>query len=323
MRQPLPGDVVQGYQIIELLGEGAFSRVFLACPIGGGAKVVLKVPDVELLGDPATYERLQREISVARDLSHPNVQGIREARLDASPPFLVLEYVEARTLRSILAAEGVLSPDRVADLGRQVAEGLCYLHARGVVHRDLKPENLLVTPEGRVLISDFGSAVRQGMRRLTWKHLSGAVGTPDYMSPEQIQGERGDERSDLYALGIIMYEALVGRVPFEGDNWLAVMAGHLQRSPAPLERVAPGVPARLASIVHHLIRRDPAKRYQCAREVVEDLASDEPLRPEVLDRSPEPPIGEPSQRHTMRLVLIGIVATAVVALAVVVAVAVH
>lgn len=323
MRQLLPGDVVEGYRILELLGEGAFSRVFLASAIDGEGQVVLKVPDVELIGDPAIYERLRREITVARGLSHPNVHGILDARLDASPPFLVLEFVQGRTLRTVLSTDGVLSPDQVADLGCQVAAGLGYLHARGVVHRDLKPENLLVTPEGRVLISDFGSAVRQGMRRLTWKHLSGSVGTPDYMSPEQIQGERGDERSDLYALGIVMYEALTGSVPFDGDNWLAVMAGHLQRSPAPLERVAPGVPPRLAAIVHHLIRREPTHRYQSASEVMEDLTSDAPLRPEVLDRSPEPPIGEPMRGHTMRVVLAGVVSAVVVAGLVVMLVLLH
>jgi len=317
LRQLVPGDVVEGYRVVELLGEGAFSRVFLAMPPDGTAPVVLKVPEVELLGDPAIYERLQREIAVARGLSHPHVHGILDARLDAAPPFLVLEFVEATSLREVLAKEGTLPPERVADLGLQVATGLVYLHAHGVVHRDLKPENLLVTPEGRVLISDFGSALQQGVRRLTWKHLSGAVGTPDYMSPEQIQGQRGDERSDLYALGVIMYEALAGRVPFEGDNWLAVMAGHLQRTPPPLERIAPAAPARLAAIVHHLLRREPAHRYQHASDVVADLAGDAPLAAEVLDRSPEPPIRERRRASSLRFAAIGAIAALVVAVAVI------
>jgi len=140
---------------------------------------------------------------------------------------------------------GGLPVDTVVEWGRQLADALVYLHGVGVVHRDLKPENILVTPDDRLVIADFGTAALAGARRLTWRHLSESLGTPDYMSPEQVQGSRGDARSDIYAWGVIMYELLTGRVPFQGDNWMAVMAGHLQGDPTPIRKLRPDTPAPL------------------------------------------------------------------------------
>src|SRR5205814_10442074 len=155
--------------------------------------------------------------------------------------------------------------------GTELAETLRYLHDEGITHRDLKPENVLVAADGHLKVADFGTALLEGARRLTWRHLSESLGTPDYMSPEQIQGNRGDARSDIYSWGVLMYEMLTGRVPFGGDNWLAVMAGHLQGTPAKLRSMRKDIPAGLEAIVLHALRRSPANRYQSADELCADL----------------------------------------------------
>ncbi|HSS10763.1 MAG TPA: serine/threonine-protein kinase, partial [Acidimicrobiales bacterium] len=224
-----PGQQLDHYQILELLGGGAYAETYKALDTRNGRMVALKIPDPNLFADPTNYNRYRREAEVARRLDHPSVQQAVDAGENRTEPYLVLEYVDGESLRKRMRAPGGLVPiGTVIDWGRQLADGLAYLHGAGVVHRDLKPENVLVTPDDRLVIADFGTAALEGARRLTWKHLSESLGTPDYMSPEQVQGERGDARSDIYAWGVMMYELLTGRVPFEGDNWMAVMAGHLQ-----------------------------------------------------------------------------------------------
>jgi serine/threonine-protein kinase len=196
--------------------------------------------------------------------------------------------------------EGPVPVEQAVDWGRQLATALAYLHSHGIVHRDLKPENVLVTTDGRLKIADFGTAMITGARRLTWKHLSESLGTPDYMSPEQVQGERGDARSDVYAWGVLMYELLTGRVPFEGDNWLAVMAGHLQGTPVALTARRRSVPAGLDAIVRHALRRSPDHRYQSADDLLADLDRYETLRADTYDLSPEPGIGGMAAAGTQR-----------------------
>jgi serine/threonine-protein kinase len=207
-------------------------------------------------------------------------------------PFLVLDFVEGMNLRNYLRSmEGDVPIDQAVTWGTELADALAYLHAKGIVHRDLKPENILVSDDGRLVIIDFGSALKQGARRLTWRNLTEGVGTPDYMSPEQIQGGRGDRRSDVYAWGILMYELLAGHVPYGGDNWLAVMAGHLQRSPDPIRQDRPEVPAALEAVVLKAMRRYPDNRYQSADDLRADLGRLGELDPSTFDLSPEAPMG--------------------------------
>ena len=207
----------------------------------------------------------------------------------------MLEYVEGENLRRRMNDvdpdhDGV--PIAVAlDWGRQLADALTYLHDHGVVHRDLKPENILVDPADHLKIADFGTALLDGAKRLTWKHLTDSVGTPDYMSPEQIQGDRGDQRSDIYAWGVMMYELLTGHVPFRGDTWMATMAGHLTKSPDALERRRRDIPPGLAAVVTHAMRRYPEHRYQQMSDVLVDLDHLDALPSDRYDHSPEPPMG--------------------------------
>ena len=287
-----PGSRIDRYEVLEALGKGAYAETYKARDTATGDTVVLKSPDPMLFADPGLFQRFRRETEIARRLHHPGVQRSVDLAEKRSEPYLVLEYVDGDSLRQRLRQyEGPVPIDQALDWGRQLAEALAYLHANGIVHRDLKPENVLVDSNGTLKILDFGTALLRGARRLTWRHLSESLGTPDYMSPEQVQGNRGDARSDIYSWGVIMYELLTGRVPFGGDNWLAVMAGHLQSTPTRILKLRPDVSPALDAVVLHAMRRHPENRYASAEEIVADLDHLDSLDPTAYDLSPEPPIG--------------------------------
>ena len=290
--QHRPGEIVDHYEIVHVLGEGAYAEAYKARDVETQELVVLKVPNPMLFADPALFQRYRREMQIARTLEHPNVQRSYDIGDNRTEPYLVLEYVDGTNLRqAIRAYEGTIPVDRAVDWGRQLAGALAYLHTHGIVHRDLKPENVLVAADGTLKVADFGTAMMAGARRLTWRHLSESLGTPDYMSPEQVQGDRGDQRSDIYAWGVLMYELLTGRVPFEGDNWMAVMAGHLRGTPKRIRALRPDCPPALEAVVLHAMRRYPENRYQSADELLADLDRLDELDPTAFDLSPEPPMG--------------------------------
>lgn len=264
------GDNVREYKIVEPMGQGGFSQTFKAAG-PDGKLVILKFPDANLIGDMATYERFRREFAAGQKLDHPAIP--RAFALEESPDgmFLVQEFVEGKSLRACIDDRAPLPLDMALSIARQLAGALDYLHSSGVYHRDLKPENVIVGPDGRVHIIDFGSALLEGSRRVTWRFGSDALGTPDYMSPEQIQGKRGDARTDVYALGIIMYEMLTGTVPFRGDNPLAVMNQHLTATPEAPHKLQPSIPPGLEAVVLKAIRRSPDERYLSAGALLHDL----------------------------------------------------
>lgn len=323
------GQLVDHYELVSLLGEGAYAEVWLAHDrAAGDRQVVVKFPFPELFGDPALFQRYRRESQIARQLDHPNVQRALDDGQHRSEPYLVLEYVEGPTLRAWLRSNPQPLPlERVLAWATQLAEALAYLHRHGIVHRDLKPENILVGPDDQLKLTDFGTAVARGARRLTWKHLSQALGTPDYMAPEQVQGARGDQRSDLYAWGVLVYELACGRVPFAGDTPLAVMAAHLQADPVPPEKLRRDLPPALGTVILHAMRRYPEHRYQSAEELLFDLAHLDELDPARYPRDPEPPMGAgtaaalASGRRTLALAaVIALVFVAIATLAIVLAV---
>jgi serine/threonine-protein kinase len=287
-----PGELIDRYEILDSLGEGAYAETYKALDTRSGDTVVLKMPNPNLFADPGLFQRYRRESDIARKLDHPGVQRGVDGGDTRTEPYLVLEYIDGDNLRRVLRSGPDLIPvDKALDWGRQLAAAIAYLHQEGIVHRDLKPENVLVTTDGRLKIADFGTAMLEGARRLTWKHLSESLGTPDYMSPEQIQGGRGDDRSDVYAWGVLMYELLTGRVPFGGDNWMAVMAGHLGEHPKPIADLRPDVPPALAAVVTHAMRRYPEHRYQTMTEVLHDLDRLDEIDPSSFDQTPEPSMG--------------------------------
>jgi serine/threonine protein kinase len=252
---------------------------------------VLKIPDPGLFADPATFNRYQREAEVARRLDHPSVQGAIDAGEKRDEPYLVLRYVPGVSLNEYLRSGLQVPIDTALDWGRQLAVGLAYLHAQGVVHRDLKPGNVLLSPDGRLVIADFGTAQLAGARRLTWKHLSAMLGTPDYMSPEQAQGGRGDARSDIYAWGVMMYQILTGGVPFEGRDWMEVIAAHMQADPNSIHRQRHDVPPAIEAVVLHAMRRHPDNRYPSAGALLDDLDHLDRVDLGTYDLAPEKPMG--------------------------------
>jgi eukaryotic-like serine/threonine-protein kinase len=264
------GAKLDQFTIVKPIGHGAFSDVFLA-EDPTGHRVVLKCPHESIMGDVATFDRFRRELEISRHLQHPGIQRPIEFTTDRSRPYMVMEYVDGETLRAMLSREKQLPVEKAVDFGQQLAAAMAYAHSQGVVHRDLKPENVLVTSAGKLVVTDFGVAFMAGARRLTWRWFSTALGTPDYMSPEQIQGKRGDARSDVYAIGVMLYEMLAGRVPWEGDNALSVMSQHITAAVPPLHELNSAVPPPIDGIVRKCLRRDPDERYEDATSLRSDL----------------------------------------------------
>ena len=281
------GERIEHYLLLNRLGNGGMSDVFRARDEKHDREVTLKFPHQEMMGDPATYERFQREVRIGLELTHPHIQKLYELGGGRSP-FMVLEYVPGGSLRGILAEEwrsGIPLKERIAkaqNMGVQIAQALAYAHEKGVIHRDMKPENVLVTPEGYAKVMDFGIAFIAGARRVTYGSLSTQVGTPDYMAPEQIKGQRGDHRTDVYALGMMLYEMITGEMPYEGDNPLAIMSQHVTEPAPPLSEKLPEVPSNLEEVVLKAIRRDANNRWPSMAAFAEALEHPETVDPVAL-----------------------------------------
>jgi serine/threonine-protein kinase len=277
-----PGDLFERFRIEALVMRTAMTTIYRATDVRTGQLVAIKIPHPELECDPPFYSRFQREAAIGRKLHHPGiVQTLDSSDLDQL--CIVMEWAEGRILREILAQEGMLSPERATRIALGVCEALDYIHRQGVVHRDLKPENVIVSEDDRVKLIDFGIAGGEGMRRLTFPKLSNAMGTPDYISPEQIKRKHTDGRSDVYALGVILYEMLAGRTPFGGPNPFAVMNDRLVNDPPRLRKDDSEISAEMEEIVYRALERDPEDRYASALEFATALAHPESVV--LIDRS--------------------------------------
>jgi serine/threonine-protein kinase len=274
------GDQFDRFQILGHLAQGGMSDIYRAFDVVSKSEVTLKIPDQSMLGDPGQYERFQRELEVTNTLRHPAIlRGLGSGSYNRTP-FLATEFVDGKSLRALIDAEAPMPATRALGLFRKIAEGVAYCHDNDVVHRDLKPENVLIRPDGQPVIIDFGLALTKSAHRVTYANLSATAGTPDYMAPEQIEGQRGDRRTDIYALGTILYEMLSGRTPFAGDNNLAVMSQHLNSVPPRLDRAVQGVSPQLAAIVARCLLREPDDRYADVGALLAALD-----RPETADLS--------------------------------------
>ena len=246
------------------------ASIFHATDLRSGRPVAIKVPHLEAESDPVFFERFQREIAIGQKVDHPGVIKV-SANHSASSVYMVMEWAEGRPLRAILASEGRLTRERSARIALAICDALECLHGNGVVHRDLKPENILVDLNDGIKIIDFGIAYSADSRRLTFGRLSQLMGSVDYISPEQVKGKRGDQRSDLYALGVMFYEMLTGRVPFNGANLFSIMNDRVVNDPMPPREIDPEISPQLQEIIYRALERDPKERYANAREFAWDL----------------------------------------------------
>jgi len=274
MREVNVGENLDQYQLTELIARSGMASIFKAVDRLSGATVAIKVPYLQFESDVVFYGRFQREEAVGRRLDHPNIIKVLTPR-HKSRMYIAMEYVDGISLRAIMRNERPLKTERALDFARQVCDAMVYMHSQGVVHRDLKPENVLVTAEGRVKIMDFGIALDESARRLTWSGLSTTIGTPDYMAPEQVSGRHGDARTDVYALGTMLFEMLTGELPFAGTNVYSMMRAKTSEDPQPPSHFVPDIDPHLQEIILRAIERSPRNRYHSAAEMLADLNAPE------------------------------------------------
>ena len=257
-----PGDQLDHYRIEGVAARSGMASIFRGTDVRDGRPVAIKIPHPEMEADPVLFERFQREADIGAKMDHP---GVMKVFVDGkhSQIYMVMEWVEGRLLRQILIDQGKVPIDRAIRITIRILEALEYIHAHGVVHRDLKPENIMVDSEDRIKLIDFGIAAKAGARRLTFAKLSQIMGTPDYISPEQVKGKRGDARSDIYSVGVMLYEMLTGRTPWRGPNAFAIMNDRLLNHPEPPRELNPEISPRAAG--DHL-PRDGARPQEPLRQ---------------------------------------------------------
>ncbi len=255
------GERIGDYEIVQVLGAGGMGQVYKVRNVLSDRIEAMKVLLPNLEGDPGLADRFLNEIKVQATLDHPNIAKLHTAMKINNQLVMVMEFVDGTSLSTILL-RGPLAPSAAAAYSAQVLDALAYAHARGVIHRDIKPANLMLAADGHIKLMDFGIARVQADKRLT--QTGSTVGSLFYMSPEQIKGADPDGRSDIYSLGITMYEMVTGRRPFGGDSDFQIMSAHLGQAPmAPIE-VIPGIPSGLSDIILMAIEKDPAARFQTA-----------------------------------------------------------
>jgi serine/threonine-protein kinase len=269
------GETLDHYRLDAMVARSRMSTLFKATDLRDGRKVAIKIPHEELEADPVLLERFRREEEIGQELDHPGVVKTFDGE-ERSRVYMVIEWVEGRLLRSILNQkcrnEGCKMPvERALKIALGICDALDYMHKHGVVHRDLKPENIMVDGDDRIKLIDFGIAMKEDARRLTFVNLSTTLGTPDYISPEQVKGQRGDQRSDIYALGVMLYEMLTGETPFSGPNPLAVMNERVLHDPRPARKLRAEISPQLEEILNRALERDPRHRYATASEMAWDL----------------------------------------------------
>ena len=280
-----PGTQVDSYRIDAPIAKSGMATIFRATDTRDGRIVALKIPHPDMEADPILSDRFKREAEIGERLRHPNVMevygGDRRSRV-----YMVMEWCHGRLLRKILD-EGRMPQDRAIRIAIEVLKALDYIHTNGVVHRDLKPENIMVDDNDHIKLIDFGIAGDTASRRLTYANFTAMLGTPDYIAPEQVKGKRGGGRTDLYSMGVILYEMLTGKLPFSGPSPLAAMNDRLLNHPLPPSVADPSISPQLQEIIYRALERDPKNRYATAKEFIHDLEHPDQVgveeRPELLN----------------------------------------
>ncbi|MBN2408960.1 MAG: protein kinase [Candidatus Aminicenantes bacterium] len=271
MTLPIGSTFAERYQIIEELGKGGMGRVYRALDKKVDEEIAVKFIRPELAQDPQAVDRFRTELKAARQVIHKNVARMFDLNEEEGIPYITMEYVRGENLKSLIRKVGRLDAQQAIPIAKQVAAGLAEAHRTGVVHRDLKPHNIMIDEEGTARITDFGLArLRKGDDGTL---TNPGMGTPSYLSPEQVEGSGTDGRSDLYSLGIVLYEMLTGRVPFEGDSPYSTAMERLIKEPPDPRSANPEIPEALVQVIMKCLQKDRENRYQIAEELISDLDS--------------------------------------------------
>lgn len=285
------------YKILTLLGEGGMANVYLAEDIILKRKVAVKILRLDLQKDPKTIERFKREARATSELSHPNIVSILDVGSDHNRHYLVMEYVEGPDLEQYIQKNNPIPLPKVIAIMDQILSAMALAHKHHVIHRDLKPQNILIDKKGNIKIVDFGIAV--ALNQSTMSQTNTAIGSVHYMSPEQARGNRATMQSDIYSLGIILYELLMGQVPFGGENAVAVALKHFQETTPSLRKQNPDIPQALENVVFKATAKDPRDRYHSVMEMKQDL--DTSLDPSRRNEPVFEPKFDPNKDNTIVL----------------------
>ncbi|MGI9622207.1 MAG: protein kinase domain-containing protein, partial [Acidimicrobiales bacterium] len=261
------------YELHRRLAKGGMAEVFLAKDQLLDRPVAVKVLFPQLAADPNFVERFRREAQSAANLSHPNIVGVYDWGQEGNTYYIVMEYVQGRSLSEVIRDNGPLEPERAAEIAADVAAALGFAHKNDFVHCDMKSGNIMISPTGQVKVADFGiaKAISGAGADAKLTQTGAVMGTATYFSPEQAQGQPLDGRSDLYSLGVVLYEMLTGSPPFSGDTPVAIAYKHVQEMPEPISARRPEVPEAIQAITAKLLNKDPARRYPSAADVQSDL----------------------------------------------------
>jgi serine/threonine protein kinase len=268
------------YEIIEELGKGGMGKVYRVEDKKIKEEVALKLINPEIASDKKTIERFTNELKMARKIAHRNVCRMFDLGEEKGMHYITMEYVRGEDLKSMIRMTGQLGLGTTINIAKQVCEGLTEAHRLGIIHRDLKPQNIMIDKEGNARIMDFGIA-----RSLEAKSITVAgviIGTPEYMSPEQVEGKEVDCRSDIYSLGVILYEMVTGQLPFEGDTPLSIAMKHKSEAPPNPKWQNAQIPDRLSEVILRCMKKDREKRYKNSEELLSELSKIEEARPEAI-----------------------------------------
>jgi eukaryotic-like serine/threonine-protein kinase len=299
-----PGQHIDHYTIVSLLGQGGASDVYRAHDQQSQQDVVLKFPHIDEIGSADVFACYQREAAIGKRLSHPLIQRHLNQEEERSAEYLVLEYLHGQTLREAMkrCAPERIPREKALRIVVQVAQALQYAHEQGVIHCDVKPENIFLQENDNVVLCDFGIARWVSGRSLFRFGFTSPLGTPAYMAPELLWGKRGSVRSDIYAVGVVLYELLCGRTPFEEHNTFEFLSQHISHDPPSILIWNLALSPGLATVVMRAIRRDPRKRYASMHGLLDDLEHLEDATP--IDYLPDPPLAGGRYRQAWRIALL-------------------